>query len=789
MQSDSPLTVLKGVGPALAKKLEKLNLSRVDDLLFLLPLRYEDRTQIIKIGALAAGDRCLVTGEVLLAETVFRGRRNLLVRIGDGSGQLTLRFFHFSRQQQAQFANGIHVSCFGDVRKGSSGFEMIHPEYRVLRDDEGAHMSDSLTPIYPATEGVQQGRLRNLTNQALLKMASAPPPELLPESLTQKMGMPSLAEAIAYLHRPPPDADIKQMLLGTHACQQRLAFEELLAHYLSLRNLRELAATKDAVALIDGSDDVNEFIADLPFQLTVAQRRVVGDILSDLSEAHPMMRLIQGDVGSGKTVVAAIACVKAIACGVQAVIMAPTSFVAHYLSLRNLRELAATKDAVALIDGSDDVNEFIADLPFQLTVAQRRVVGDILSDLSEAHPMMRLIQGDVGSGKTVVAAIACVKAIACGVQAVIMAPTEILAEQHWRSFADWFRALQIEPAWLSGSQRVAARRESLAAIADGSAKLIVGTHALFQEGVDFKQLGLLVIDEQHRFGVHQRMALRDKGVTSGRHPHQLVMTATPIPRTLAMAAYADLDTSVIDELPPGRQPVSTVAIPETRRSEVIERVRSSCADGHQAYWVCPLIEESEVLDYQAAEASYQILTEALPDVRVGLVHGRMRAAEKDRGMKSFKEGLVQLLVATTVIEVGVDVPNASLMIIENAERMGLSQLHQLRGRVGRGAALSHCVLLYKPPLGRIAKQRLSVLRDTNDGFIVAQRDLELRGPGEMLGTKQTGLPDYRIANLARDAELMPQVQITAETLRKDNYDKAAAIVRRWLGDAGRYGKV
>ena len=690
MQSDSPLTELKGVGPALAKKLEKLGLNRVDDLLFLLPLRYEDRTQLVRIGALEAGMRSLVTGEVLLAETAFRGRRNLLVRIADGSGQLTLRFFHFSRQQQAQFQPGVHITCYGEVRRGPKGFEIIHPEYRILRKDEDATTSDSLTPIYPATEGVQQGRLRSLTEQALQQMTRSPPRELLPAAVTEKLGMPSLADAIRYLHRPPPDADVEQMLAGTHPCQQRLAFEELLAHYLSLRNVRTLAATQSAVALANGDDDVRGFIESLPFTLTGAQQRVVNEILGDLSEPHPMMRLIQGDVGSGKTVVAAIACLKA---------------------------------------------------------------------------------------------------IACGVQAAIMAPTEILAEQHWRSFSDWFRPLGIEPAWLSGSQRVVARRESLEAITNGNAQLVVGTHALFQEGVDFHRLGLVVIDEQHRFGVHQRMALRDKGVSKDVHPHQLVMTATPIPRTLAMAAYADLDTSVIDELPPGRQPVTTIAIPDSRRSEVVERVRSACASGQQAYWVCPLIEESEVLDYQAAEASYAMLTEALPDLRVGLVHGRMRPAEKERGMSAFKEGLIQLLVATTVIEVGVDVPNASLMIIENAERMGLSQLHQLRGRVGRGAAQSHCVLLYKSPLGRIAKERLGVLRDTNDGFVVAQRDLELRGPGELLGTRQTGLPEYRIANLVRDAALMPQVQITAEAITRESGSNAAAIVRRWLGDAGRYGKV
>ena len=689
MLSDA-LTILKGVGPALAKKLEKLGLQRVEDLLFLLPLRYEDRTQLVKIGALAAGPRCLISGEVLLAETAYRGRRNLLVRISDGSGQLTLRFFHFSRQQQAQFQNGVRVTCFGEVRRGSAGFEMIHPEYRILRESQGATMSDSLTPIYPATEGVQQGRLRNLTDQALRAMQDEPPVELLPQAITEKLGMPSLAAAIQYLHRPPPDADIGLMQAGKHPCQQRLAFEELLAHYLSLRSLRALAETDDAFALVDGGEQVSGFIEDLPFTLTGAQQRVVDEILGDLAQPHPMMRLIQGDVGSGKTVVAAIACLKA---------------------------------------------------------------------------------------------------ISCGVQAAIMAPTEILAEQHWRNFSDWFRPLGIEPAWLSGSQKAAARRASLASIADGSAQLVVGTHALFQEGVDFHRLALVVIDEQHRFGVHQRMALRDKGIGAEGHPHQLVMTATPIPRTLAMAAYADLDTSVIDELPPGRQPVSTIAVPDSRRSEIVERVRSACASGQQAYWVCPLIEESEVLDYQAAEASYQVLTEALPELRVGLVHGRMRPAEKERGMQAFKEGLIQVLVATTVIEVGVDVPNASLMIIENAERMGLSQLHQLRGRVGRGAAQSHCVLLYRPPLGRIAKERLAVLRDTNDGFIVAQRDLELRGPGELLGTRQTGLPDYRVADLVRDAELMPQVQMTAETIRTSSPELAATIVRRWLGDAGRYGKV
>ncbi len=686
----SPLTVLRGVGPALAEKLKRLNLQRVEDLLFLLPLRYEDRTTLYKIGSLRPGMRCLVSGEVLLAETVYRGRRSLLVRIGDGSGQITLRFFYFSRQQQSQFQPGAVVSAFGDVRAGPVGFEMVHPEYRVLRPQQDVVVSDTLTPVYPMTEGVQQGRLRNLVGQALSIMHKAPPVELLPQSVRDKFGMPSLVEALIFLHEPPPEADLANIDAGKHPCQVRLSFEELLAHYMSLRNLRHLARREKAVAL-------------------------------------------------GK--------------------------------------------------GDDTVDRFLSELPFQLTAAQQRVIAEITSDLKLPHPMMRLIQGDVGSGKTVVAAAACLRAMVCGVQAAVMAPTELLAEQHWQNFCGWFRDFGFELAWLSGSQRQAERRASLEAIESGKAALVIGTHALFQEGVTFDNLALVVIDEQHRFGVHQRMALRDKGVSGGAHPHQLVMTATPIPRTLAMAAYADLDVSVIDELPPERQAVQTVALPDTRRAEVVERVRSACKSGQQAYWVCPLIEESEVLDYQAAEASFDMLQEALAPMRVGLVHGKMKAPAKEKIMRAFKAGELNVLVATTVIEVGVDVPNASLMIIENAERMGLSQLHQLRGRVGRGAEQSHCVMLYRQPLGQLARSRLAVLRDTNDGFLVAQRDLELRGPGELLGTRQTGLPDYRIADLVRDAELMPGVQASAEMMQRENPEAGQAIIRRWLGDAYQYGKV
>ena len=687
---DAPLTVLRGVGPALAETLKRLNLERIEDLLFLLPLRYEDRTSLLPLGGLRPGMRCLVRGEVLLAETVYRGRRSLLVKIGDGTGQLTLRFFYFSRKQQAQFRAGVVVSCFGDVRAGPAGPEMIHPEYRIVPAGQEIAVADRLTPVYPMTEGVQQGRLRNLVSMALRMMQDAPPAEYLPSEVLAQFDLPTLNEALTFLHEPPPEADLDTISSGKHPCQIRLSFEELLAHYMSLRSLRNLARKESAPAF---SDDLKS------------------------------------------------------------------------------------------------VERFVGSLPYQLTAAQQRVIGEIVADTQQPNPMMRLVQGDVGSGKTVVAAAACLLAMTNGVQAAVMAPTELLAEQHWQNFSAWFEEFNFDLAWLSGSQRQADRRASIEAISTGSASLVIGTHALFQEGVQFRNLGLVVIDEQHRFGVHQRMALRDKGVTGGAHPHQLVMTATPIPRTLAMAAYADLDTSVIDELPPGRQPVQTVALPDTRRAEVVERVRTACRDGQQAYWVCPLIEESEVLDYQAAEASHDMLKEALAPLRVGLVHGRMKAAAKDKIMRAFKDGTIDVLVATTVIEVGVDVPNASLMIIENSERMGLSQLHQLRGRVGRGAAQSHCVMLYKQPLGQLARSRLSVLRDTNDGFLVAQRDLELRGPGELLGTRQTGLPEYRIADLVRDAHLMPKVQECAELIQQKLPQNAQAITRRWLGDANQYGKV
>ncbi|HEX5340583.1 MAG TPA: ATP-dependent DNA helicase RecG [Gammaproteobacteria bacterium] len=686
-----PLTRLRGVGPQVAERLARLAIHSVSDLLFHLPLRYEDRTRLTPIGALHAGLPAVIEGEVQLAEVAIRRRRMLLVRISDGTGALTLRFFHFNQSQADALVRGVRLRCYGEPRPGAVTLEMIHPEYRMLTPGIATAHESALTAIYPATEGIAQLKLRALTDQALgmLGSNSGLLPELLPAEALPGSGIPALAEAVRYVHRPPADAPIGLLMDGSHPAQQRLAFEELLAHHLSLRQLRLDAERSSAQVLGKDQDLARRFRASLPFRLTQAQQRVTMEILGDLQQAHPMLRLVQGDVGCGKTVVAALA---ALLC-----------------------------------------------------------IGD-------------------------------------GFQAALMAPTELLAEQHYRNFSDWFVPLGIEPLWLSGRMKTSERRAALAALREGRAKFAVGTHALFQEQVAFDSLALAIIDEQHRFGVHQRLALNEKGVRDGHRPHQLIMTATPIPRTLAMTAYADLDISSIDELPPGRTPVKTVVVSDTRRDEVVARVRHACLQGRQVYWVCPLIEESELLQCQAAEETAGLLTAALPDVRVGLIHGRMKAAHKERAMEHFKRGDTQLLVATTVIEVGVDVPNASFMIIENAERLGLSQLHQLRGRVGRGSVESSCVMLCHAPLSSAARTRLKVMRETHDGFEVARRDLELRGPGEMLGTRQAGELRLRIADLSRDAALVPDVQRAATRILERYPERVAPIVRRWLGDNGRYGQ-
>ncbi|MEW6727727.1 MAG: ATP-dependent DNA helicase RecG [Pseudomonadota bacterium] len=683
-RASPPVTALKGVGPALAVRLEALGLSTVVDLLLHAPLRYEDRTRVSPIVTLLPGQTVQVEGEILAVES--RNGRRLQYRavLGDGSGRLTLWFFNPPRGLAERLKRGQHLRAYGTVKGGVAGLDMAHPEITWLP----APLDTTLTPIYPTTQGLPQGSLRRLIREALGLWARAPEllPDLLPAGLRNELGLPDLRTALEELHRPTHAAPSPRDTPGG----SRLVFEELLAQQLAMRRWRAQA---------------------------------------EHWRAEP---------------------------------------------LRMRGELAA---------------RLTVGLPFRLTGAQLRVLDEIGADLARSQPMRRLVQGDVGSGKTVVAALVACAALEAGRQVALMAPTELLAEQHQRNLAQWFEPLGIPITALTGSQKGAARRQALADVASGAARVVTGTHALFQAGVEFDRLGLIIIDEQHRFGVHQRLALSEKGRAGHLHPHQLVMTATPIPRTLAMTAYADLDVSVLDELPPGRSPVHTAAVPDSRREEVMERLGRACRAGRQAYWVCPLIEASEKLEAQAAEEAHLALTEALPDLRIGLVHGRMKPREKEAVMQAFKGGQLDILVATTVIEVGVDVPNASLMIIDNAERLGLAQLHQLRGRVGRGAVESSCVLLFSPPLSQVAKERLAVMRETNDGFRIAEKDLELRGPGEFLGTQQTGLARLRFADLARDAELIPNVREQADVLLREHPEAVEPLIERWVGAGIGYAKV
>ena len=677
---------LRGVGPKLAEKLANYGIREIEDLLFHLPLRYQDRTRVTPIAAAREGLDVVVEGEVKVADIAYGKRRSLVARIQDGSGTLTLRFFHFSAAQKNSFSRGTRLRCFGQVRRGSSGLEMYHPEYRSL-DNETGDLDETLTPIYPTTAGISQNQWRSLCAQALVYLQRAAPRELLPANSASGMSLPG---ALRYLHSPPPDAALDLLREGAHPAQLHLALEELVAHNLSLHQLR----------------------------------------LHHQREGAP-----------------------------------------------ELPPASAAKEAL------------LSNLGFPLTNAQQRVVCEIEQDLAKPYPMLRLLQGDVGSGKTVVAACAALQAIANGYQVAIMAPTEILAEQHWQSFSSWLTPLKVELDWLTGRLKGKKREHTLTRIASGEAALVVGTHALFQQDVAFARLGLVIVDEQHRFGVHQRLALTEKARPELGRAHQLVMTATPIPRTLSMVAYADLDCSIIDELPPGRQPVGTVLIDNSRREQIITRVADACERGRQAYWVCTLIEESDVLQAQAAEGVAQLLREQLPGLPIGLIHGRLKPAEKEAAMAAFKAGETSLLVATTVIEVGVDIPNASLMIIENPERLGLAQLHQLRGRVGRGSEASHCVLLYQTPLSANGKARLGVMRESSDGFVIAEKDLELRGPGEVLGTRQTGLMEFRVARLPDHAHLLNKVQLVAGSIIADHPGLTEPLIQRWIGADSEFAKV
>ncbi len=685
---DQPIGRLAGAGPRAVEKLAARGLSTLQDLWLHLPLRYEDRTALTPIRSLQAGVAAQVEGTVEAVERGFRYRPMLRVAIGDDShATLVLRFFHFRSQQVNQFRVGSRVRCYGTPRAGQHGLEIVHPSYRVLEEGEAGELGDQLDPVYPAVEGIGPATLRKLIGQALDRLPDEASLELLPPEWLRGSGLPSLRDALLAMHRPARDADLAALAAGTHPAQRRLALEELLAHHLSLRRQR-IALQRHRAPALKGKG-------------TLAKR---------------------------------------------------------------------LQDA----------------LPFELTGAQQRVFAEVRHDLAQPSPMLRLVQGDVGSGKTVVAALAAMLAVEAGKQAALAAPTELLAEQHLVNLRSWLEPLGVRVAWLAGKVTGKARATVLADVASGAAQVVVGTHALMQEGVAFHDLALAIVDEQHRFGVHQRLALREKGASDDAVPHQLVMTATPIPRTLAMAAYADLDVSAIDELPPGRTPVQTIALSGERRPELVERIRAACAEGRQAYWVCTLIDDSDEVVAQAAQTTFEQLSASMPELRIALVHGRMKANDKQATMRAFKQGEVDLLVATTVIEVGVDVPNASLMIVENAERLGLAQLHQLRGRVGRGAAASACVLLYQPPLSQMAKQRLATLRETNDGFVIAEKDLELRGPGELLGTRQTGLANFRVADLARDAALLPQVRELAERLLLESPALADRVIARWVGGAARY---
>ena len=666
---------------ALAEKLARLGITREIDLILHLPLRYEDETRITALADCRAGVAAQVEVEVEHGEVTYRPRRQLVVKCKEvASGELLyLRFINFYMSQVKQLAPGKRLRLFGEVKAGFFGAEMVHPRYHLVSQD--APVPEAMTPVYPTTAGLSQSQLRGLIERALTHAeARGMMIDTLPASVTSPLQFGSFADSVKTLHNPPPDASLSSLSEGVHPAWQRLKFDELLAQQLAMRLAREARRSKTSAPLRAGK------------KLTHA---------------------------------------------------------------------------------------LIKSLPFELTRAQHRAFAEISGDLARSYPMQRLLQGDVGSGKTIVAALAALQAIENGYQVALMAPTELLAEQHFRKINDLLVPLGINSGWLTGSQKAKERRESKQKIADGSAQLVIGTHALFQDDVEFNKLGLSIIDEQHRFGVGQRLALRNK---AQQEPHQLMMSATPIPRTLSMSYFADLDVSLIDELPPGRLPIATKLVSDVRRDAVLQRIRAACAEGAQAYWVCPLIEESEKLQLQTAMDTFNTLTATFPELVVGLVHGRMKGAEKAAVMARFKSGEIQLLVATTVIEVGVDVANASLMVIENAERMGLAQLHQLRGRVGRGALHSTCILLYQSPLGQTARARLKAIYENHDGFEIARLDLQLRGPGEFLGSRQSGMALLRFADIERDAALLEAARGVAEQLIEGKSPVVENHLQRWIGD-------
>jgi len=687
---DAPLDCFLRSAPATVRKFQRLGLNTARDLLFHFPLRYVDKTRIVPICQLLPGQEALVEGTVRHSEIRWRPRKSLVVCLEDDTGLLQLRFLHFARSQQQRFRDGAVVRCYGSVRHGAFSLEMVHPECMTSRANRPMPLKTQLTPIYPSGGNLSQASLRRAIGSALERVSGDRrlQEELLPERVLGNGALPRFRDALQFVHLPPPGADTDALRERQHPAFRRLAFEELLAHHMALMRVRA------------------------------------------------KMRARKG------------------------------------LSLRG--------DEAA-------IRRFVASLPFALTSAQQRVIGEIRQDLQREVPMMRLLQGDVGSGKTAVAAVAALEAASSGRQACVMVPTELLAAQHYERFSQWFGELGIPVLLLTGRLTRARRKSLLGRLRDGGATLIVGTHALLQEEVAIPDLGLAIIDEQHRFGVYQRLNLLNKGAEDARHPHQLVMTATPIPRTFSMAIYADLDLSVIDRMPPGRQPANTAVVSCRRREELALRIAAACDRGRQAYWICSLIEETEKIGKRSAIRTREYLARSLPGLRIGLIHGRMRPAEKDAVMQEFVQGGLQVLVATTVIEVGIDVPNASLMIVENSERLGLAQLHQLRGRIGRGSTRGDCILLYEPPLSQVARERLMTMRDTQDGFKIAECDLRLRGPGELLGTRQKGLPQMRIADLYRDRMLLPEVRAAARDLLEEHPERIPPLLYRWQGGRPEYG--